>query len=132
MRRTIINIMTTTGITLVMLAVIGTVSSANFICISSIFQAFAANVVIHLGYFVTKKFESEYVILENALDIGYAIIVLISFGFIFHWFTSTPIWMLIIMFIIIYIVGLFLNIFRIREEIDTINSLLQRRNKKSN
>lgn len=127
MRRTIINITSTTGITLVMLAIIGTLSGAKFLLINSVFQSLAANIIIHLGYFLTRKFESEYVILEAALDIGYTIIVLIIFGFIFHWFTSTPIWMLVIMSIVIYIVGLLLSMIRIREEIDTINRLLKRR-----
>jgi Protein of unknown function (DUF3021). len=110
-----------------MLAIIGTLSGAKFLLINSVFQSLAANIIIHLGYFLTRKFESEYVILEAALDIGYTIIVLIIFGFIFHWFTSTPIWMLVIMSIVIYIVGLLLSMIRIREEIDTINRLLKRR-----
>lgn len=129
MRRIILNITSTTGITLVILAIIGTLSGAKFIFINSVFQSFAANIIIHLGYLLTGRFESEYVIFEATLDIGYTIIVLIAFGFAFHWFTSTPIWMLVIMAIVIYIVGLLLNIFRIHEEIDIINGLLQRRNK---
>lgn len=132
MRRTVLNITSTTGVTLVMLAIIGTLSGAKFLFISSVFQSLAANIVIHLGYFLTRKFESDYVILEATLDIGYTIIVLIIFGLIFHWFTSTPIWILIIMSITIYIVGLLLSLFRIRDEIDIINQLLKKRNKKSN
>ncbi len=129
MRRTILNITSTTGVTLIILAIIGTLSGAKFLLINSVFQSLVANIVIHLGYILTRKLESEYVILEAALDIGYTVIVLIILGFIFHWFTSTPIWMLVIMSIVIYIVGLLLSIFRIREEIDTINRLLKRRNK---
>jgi hypothetical protein len=132
MRRTILNITSTTGVTLIMLALIGTLSGAKFIFISSVFESLVANIVIHLGYFLTRKFESEYVVLEAALDIGYTIIVLVIFGFIFHWFTSTPLWMLVIMSIVIYIAGLLLSAFRIREEIYTINRLLKKRNKKSN
>jgi len=129
LRRTILNITSTTGVTLIILAIIGTLSGAKFLLINSVFQSLVANIVIHLGYILTRKLESEYVILEAALDIGYTVIVLIILGFIFHWFTSTPIWMLVIMSIVIYIVGLLLSIFRIREEIDTINRLLKRRNK---
>jgi hypothetical protein len=129
MRKMILNITSTMGITLVMLALIGTFSGATLICIDSIYQAFAANIVIHTGYLLTRRFESEYVILEASLDIGYTIIVLISFGFIFHWFSSIPIWMLMIMSVTIYIAGLLLSMFRTREEIDTINKLLQKRNK---
>ena len=132
MRRVILNITSTTGITLVILAIIGTLSGAKFIFINSVFQSLAANIIIHLGYLLTGQFESEYVILEATLDLGYTIIVLITFGYTFHWFTSTPIWMLVIMAMVIYIVGLLLNIFRIQEEIDIINGLLQSRNKNQN
>lgn len=129
MRRAILQITSTTGVTLVMLAVIGTLSGAKFLFISSVFQSLAANIAIHLGYLLTRKFESGYVLLEAALDIGYTIVVLITFGFIFHWFTSTPIWILVIMSIVLYIAGLLLSIFRIREEIDTINRLIKKRDK---
>ncbi|WMC92336.1 hypothetical protein [Kineothrix sp. MB12-C1] len=132
MRRIILNITSTTGITLVILAIIGTLSGAKFIFINSVFQSLAANIIIHLGYLLTGQFESEYVILEATLDLGYTIIVLITFGYTFHWFTSTPIWMLVIMAMVIYFVGLLLNIFRIQEEIDIINGLLQSRNKNQN
>ncbi|MNI27545.1 hypothetical protein D3C81_1529880 [compost metagenome] len=128
MRRTIINITSTTGITLVILAGIGALSGAKFILISSVIQSLAANVIIHSGYYLTRKYESEYVLLEAALDIGYTISVLIAFGFIFNWFTSTPIWMLVIMSMVIYIAGLLLSMFRSREEINAINRLLQARN----
>lgn len=132
MRTKIISIMATTGITIVALAIIGTFSGAKYICISSIYQSFVANIIIHLGYFFTHKIESEYAILEVSIDIIYTIIVLIVFGYTFDWFISTPIWILLIMSIVVYIIGLLLNILRIHEEIEPINRLLQQRNNKMN
>jgi len=132
MRKLIINIMATTGITLVMLAIIGTLYGASLIAIRSIFESFAANVVIHLGLFLTRKIESKYVLLEAALDIGYIIVVAISFGAVFNWFSSTPIWVLVIMAVVIYFAGVLLSMIRIREEINTINRLLQKRNTQPN
>ncbi len=128
-RRMILNITSTTGITLVMLAFIGTYSGATLICIDSVYQVLAANIVVQMGYLLTQRYESKYAVFEAALDIGYTIIVLITFGFIFHWFTSTPIWILIIMSVTIYIAGLLLSMFRMRGEINTINKLLQERRK---
>lgn len=130
MKKMITNIMSSTGITLVVLAIIGTSFGAKCLFFSSIFQSLGANIVIHLGFLLTRKFESNYVVLEAALDIGYMIIVLIVFGAAFNWFTSTPIWILVFMAVIIYLLGLSLNLFRLRADIKVINKLLQERNNK--
>jgi F0F1-type ATP synthase assembly protein I len=133
MRKMMINIMASTGITLVILAVIGTLFNAKFLFISSVFQSLLANIVINAGFCLTSKFESKYVALEIALDISYTMIVLIIFGAIFDWFTNgTPIWILIIMAVLIYLFGILISLFRIREDIETINQLLQNRNNKTN
>ena len=130
MKKTIINMMASTGLTLIVLAAIGTIYGAIFLFISSVFQSLGANIVIHLGFLLTRKFESEYVALEALLDISYTIIVLIIFGWIFDWYGSTPIYILAIMAVAIYLISLFLSMVRIREEINTINKLLKRRNEK--
>ena len=130
MKKIIINMMASTGLTLVVLAAIGTIYGASFLFISSVFQSLGANIVIHLGFLLTRKFESEYVALEALLDISYTIIVLIIFGRVFDWFGSTPIYILVIMAVVIYLLSLFLSMVRIREEINTINKLLKKRNKK--
>lgn len=131
MKKIIINIMASTGITLVVLSIIGTLFGANFLFISSIFQSLGANTVINLGFLLTRKFESKYTALEIALDISYTIVVLIIFGAIFDWFSNgTPIWILIIMAALIYLLGLLISLFRIREDINTINKLLRKRNNK--
>lgn len=131
MKKMIVNIMASTGITLVVLAIIGTLFGAKFLFISSVFQSFGANIVINLGFIITRRFESKYAALEATLDIGYTIIVLVIFGAVFDWFTNgTPIWILAIMAVIIYFLGLLLSMFRMREDINTINQLLQKRNNK--
>ncbi|MGL5437980.1 MAG: hypothetical protein ACRDBO_21805 [Lachnospiraceae bacterium] len=131
MKKMIINIMASTGITLVVLAIIGTLFGAKFLFISSVFQSLGANIVIHLGFLLTRKFESKYTVLDITLDIGYTIIVLIVFGAVFDWFTNgTPIWVLVIMAVLIYLLGLLMSLFRMREDISTINKLLRMRNNK--
>ena len=133
MKRFLVNIMASTGITLVTLASVGTLSNAKFLFISSVFQSLGANIVINLGFLLTKKFESSYAALEITLDIGYTIIILIIFGTVFDWFTNgTPILILVIMAVLIYSLGLLIGLFRMREDINTINKLLRKRNKKSN
>jgi hypothetical protein len=116
-----------TGMTLIILAIIATLNEAKFIFVSSVFQILAANIVINLGYLLTQKIDSEYFAVEAAIDIGYAIIVIVTFGAVFNWFPYTPVYMLIIMAIVIYICGLLLSMYRLRGEIDTINKLLKKR-----
>lgn len=128
MKKIITNIMTTTGITLVVLAIIGTLFRANYICISSVFESLGANVLIHLGFKITNKFESRYSVLETLLDISYTIVILFIFGYIFNWYASVPMWILAIMAIVVYLLGCFINIFRIQEDVKIINELVQNRN----
>lgn len=131
MKKMIITIMASTGITLVALAIIGMLFGAKFLFISSIFQSLGANIVINLGFLLTRKFESNYPSLEITLDISYTIIVLTIFGAVFDWFANgTPIWLLVIMAVLIYLLGLLISLFRMREDINTINKLLQKRNNK--
>lgn len=127
MKKISVNILCSTAITLLILAILGAVSGAQFLLINSVFQSFIVNIVIHIGLLFTHRFESSYAILEFMLDIGYMEVVVIIFGAIFNWYGSTPIWVLVIMTTIIYIVGVFLNMVQMRQEVEEINKLLQKR-----
>lgn len=129
MKKLAVNILCGTGITLVVLATFGAILGMKAVFINSIFQSFGANTVIQLGYLLTHKFESKYPVAEFAMDIGYTITVLMLFGAIFNWFTTTPIWMLVIMAFLIYFIGVLLSIFRMRHEIKEINKMLKKRNR---
>ncbi|GAA0807565.1 hypothetical protein GCM10008910_47940 [Faecalicatena orotica] len=127
MKKISVNILCSTAITLLILSILGAISGAQFLLINSVFQSFIVNIVIHIGLLFTHRFESSYAILEFALDIGYLEVVVIIFGAIFNWYGSTPIWVLVIMTTIIYIVGVFLNMVQMRQEVEEINELLQKR-----
>ena len=127
MKKIWVNILCSTAITLLILAILGAISGAQFLFINSVFQCFIVNIVIHIGLLFTHRFESNYAILEFMLDIGYMEAIVIIFGAIFNWYGSTPIWVLAIMTTIIYIVGVFLNMVQIRQEVKEINELLQKR-----
>lgn len=129
MKRIVVNMMSTTGVSLVILALMGTFSGAKFLCIDSVLQTFGANVVIHLGLILTKKFESKYLVLESFVDISYTIGILIAFGFVFDWYPYTPVWVLAIMAVVVYLIGFATNIFRMREDVKIVNELLQNRNR---
>lgn len=122
MRLQIKNCLATTGLSLVLLAIVATLYNAHLLCIESIYQVFASNVVIHIGLVLMNRFESKYYLLEILIEIGYILLVLAIFGSLFNWYSSTPIGVLILMGIIIYIIGSFIDIFRIRSDVKFINS----------
>lgn len=127
MKKVSVNILCSTAITLLILAILGVVSGAQFLLINSVFQSFIVNIVIHIGLLFTHRFESSYAILEFMLDISYMEAVVIIFGAIFKWYGSTPVWVLAIMTTIIYIAVVFLNMVQMRQEVGEINELLQQR-----
>jgi F0F1-type ATP synthase assembly protein I len=132
-KKTITNIMITTGAALLLLAVFSVINGGESIYNETFFQVFGANIVIHLGLILTKKFESTFAVLEFLLDISYTIAVLVIFGLVFDWFFSIPIWYLVVMAVVVYTFGFFNNIVRIHKNADELNKLLQKhKNKNSN
>jgi len=130
LKRIITNIMVTTGTALMLLAVFAVAIDGKSVKLNTFFEIFAANIVIHLGFILTKKIESTYAILENIIDISYLITVLVAFGFIFDWFSSVPVWYLIVMAFVIYAFGVFVNIARTKKDADILNKLLQKHKEK--
>jgi len=129
-KKIIINIMITTCMALILLAFFAVITGGKSIYVETFFQILGANIIIHLGLILTKKFESTFAILEFLLDFSYMIIVLVVFAVIFDWFSSIPVWYFVIMTVVIYIFGVFINIVRTKKEADELNRLLQKRKEK--
>jgi hypothetical protein len=123
--------MITTCAALMLLAVFAVITGGETITVRTFFEIFGANIIIHLGLILTKKFESSYAVLEYLLDVSYVIIVLVAFGFIFDWFSSVPSWYLAIMAVVIYAFGIFIHIARIKKDADVLNKLLQEHKQKN-
>jgi F0F1-type ATP synthase assembly protein I len=58
--------------------------------------------------------------------------VLIVFGYIFDWYSRTPLWLLIIIGIVVYIAGNVFNIVKINNDLAQINRELIKREKMKN
>lgn len=127
MKRIINNCFMTTGLSLLLLAIVATLYHATFLCIATVYQAFAANLVIHLGLVLLRRFESKYVVVELFVEISYELMILITAGFLFGWYSSTPIWVLILMGLAIYFIGILTDVFRIKTDVEFINSQLKLR-----
>ncbi|MCL2362847.1 MAG: hypothetical protein FWC73_13665 [Defluviitaleaceae bacterium] len=131
MKVLILNIMATTGLSVIVLAIVVRFLLQGYDLYFSIavLQTFGANIAIHIGFLLTRLFESMYVALEIFIDILYTTIVLVVFGMIFDWFGIIPIWTLVIMAVMINLLALFLNMVRFKSEVNVINKLLRVRNK---
>lgn len=128
MKKFFVNIFATTGISMILLAIVALLFQAKCIYIQTVFQVFGANIFVQSGLFFINKIEIRYAIVEMLLSIILIAAMLLVFGSIFHWFTSTPLWTLIIMGLVIYVVSAILNLFYMKQEAQEINTLLKKRN----
>lgn len=127
MRHKIGPLMATTGMTLVTLALIGSLSGAAWISIGSVYQCLGANLMVHLGLSLMRHIECKHILSEALLDIGYVSAVLIVFGAVFGWYSSTPIWVLILMAVLIYLAAVSVRAIKVGQEIRDINEMLKAR-----
>jgi len=131
MKKIIINIMFTTGASLVILAVFFVIINEKSIVVKSVLEIFGANILINLGLFIRHRFEIRNVILEFMADVSYIIVILTAFWAIFNWHTGVPLWFLFITAVVIYIFATITAIAKIRKETKEINELLQKRKDKN-
>lgn len=124
MKRMILNIMATTGITLVVLSVVALCYDATVICINTVFQSLLLNVLIYVGIYILNRFEYRYPILETGLKLIYVLALVLGCGWIFGWYVNLSVAVLTIMTIGIFIVCTCLDTFSLMDEVKTINTLL--------
>lgn len=125
MKKGLINIFATTGLSLVLLSIIATLYDAEFLCIETVFQVFLLNIVVHLILLLMYKIEIKYLVIEIAIEVVLTVALSLLFGTIFNWYTSTPLLVLVLMSIAIYVISIILNILHMKQEADEINKLIQ-------
>ena len=130
MKKAIINVLATIGISLILLTAIVRVQGFDLYFTRVVLITVSANVVIHLGLLLTRKFESQYLALGLFVDMAYTTAVLVVHGLIFDMFEVTPIWVLAVMAVLIHLLALSLDIARVRKETSAINKLLKERDEK--
>lgn len=117
----------TTGLSLVLLTLVATLYHAHFLCLSTVYEVFLSNIVIHAGFILLEHFESPYALVEILLEIGYILAILISFGLFFNWYSSIPIWVLSLIGVVTYVIGCFIDVFRVTNNLSFINKALKKR-----
>lgn len=129
MKKMILNIMATTGITLVVLALVATCYSATVIFISAVFQALFLNVAIYIGLYIMERFEYKYPIVETGLKLIYVLALVLASGWLFGWYGNMSVAVLVLMTIVIFGVCVFLDTIRLIDEVKDINGLIAREGK---
>ena len=119
-------VMFVTGAALVILSVFSLLFNVEISFVPTVFQIFAANIVIVMGIFLRGKFEIRYIILEYLVDISYIIAVLVVFGLIFNWYSAVPVWLLVVMAVVIYIFLMIVSVTKIKKDAKELNKLLQK------
>ncbi len=126
MRQKITGVMATTGVSLLVLATAGKISGAQWLMIDSVFQTFAANIAVHAGFALIKKFAGKHPAAEAALGIVFTFAVLMLFGALFGWFgNGTPPAVLAVISVTVYAAGWLMDLFRAKEDANAINRLLK-------
>lgn len=125
MKKIILNIMATTGISLVALALVATLYDGTLICIDTIFQVLGLNVVIYIGLCFMEHIEYHYSILETGLKLIYIMILVLISGGIWGWYKNLPGAVLILMTIGIFITCVCLDAISLLNEVKSINVLIE-------
>jgi hypothetical protein len=126
-KKVINDIMFVTGAALVILTLFSLLLDVEIGFVPTVFQIFAANIVIILGLFLRGKFEIRNIILEYLIDISWIIAVLIVFGLIFDWYSAIPVWLLVVMAVVIYIFAMIFTVTKIKKDAEELNKLLRAR-----
>lgn len=124
----LISTFSTTGITLVLLAVIRMFVGWFFIHSNTILEVLLVNFIIHGGLLVTGKIEQKYFAVNVLIDGSYTTLILLIFGYVFGWHGSSPL-ALVFLGVVIYVINLLLSTMRITSDISDINKLLKKRDK---
>lgn len=125
MKKWLINIFATTGISLILLSIIAVLYRAEFLCVKTVFQVFLVNVIAHLILLLMNKIEIKHAAVEAAIEIVLIVALSLLSGAAFNWYTSTPLFVLIPMSIAIYVISIVLNILHMKRQADEINKLIQ-------
>lgn len=125
MKKMILNIMATTGITLVILALVATCYGGTVIFISAVFQALVLNIVIYAGIYLLNRFEYRYPILETGLKLIYVLALVLISGWVFGWYSNMSGLVLVLMTIVIFGVCVCLDTMSLIDEVKAINGLIE-------
>jgi hypothetical protein len=130
MKKIIVNILYVTGALIVILAIYLAIIGKETISVKNVFEILGASILINVGMTIRYRFEIRNIILENIVNLGYIIFVLLAFRAVFNWH-NIPVWIFIILAFIIYILSIVLLYQQVFKTTIEINKLLKKRREKN-
>lgn len=126
MKKIAANILATTGLSLILLAVIAVCCHAEFLCVGTIFEVLAVNAAIHMALQIVRQMELRSAALEIVTELVLTVGLMLAFGKFFQWFASTPFPVLVLIGTAVYGISLFLNLLHTKREAEEMNGLIER------
>jgi fatty acid desaturase len=127
MRNFVRDVFSTTGITIAILVVIGTLLGGVQLFFSTVYQSLIVNIVLHTGMIFMNKIEIKYSLAESALKIGFIFLIIIPAGILFNWYATMPLWAVMVTGLLVYFFSCFVYIIRMNNDIKFINKRLAER-----
>ncbi|MFC3931634.1 hypothetical protein ACVR0S_07075 [Streptococcus dentapri] len=124
MKKIMTNIFATTGISVILLALIAIFFKAQWLLLLTIFQVLMVNILIHVSLLTRQKWELDS-FLAAVLDLVIIEAILFLAGSLFNW--NTGVWILLLMGLIVYALSRGLDLFYLNKEAREINLLIKKR-----
>lgn len=124
MKKIVIHIMASTGIIVLALSVVALLYGGKAVFIHTILEIAVLSTLMHLGFFVTHRLNIQNPFFEIMLDISYTLFATLLLGAAFHWYQSIPVWVLVIMVFVIYLVGYLTDLYRTKVHENTFTAIL--------
>ena len=125
MKQKIISCLATTTIALLILTTIAYLYKGHYLCLSTVYEVFLANILIHIGLNLLSQLETPFYLLDTLFNITCISLVIFLLGLLFHWFDYLSPWILLLMGLAVYILGGLIDLFNLHRELSKINQCLQ-------
>ncbi|MGT2948743.1 hypothetical protein [Streptococcus devriesei] len=124
MKKWFINVFATTGLSLLLVALVALCLGAHWLYLVSIFQVLLLNILIHLTILATRQLALTSFLWQALLDIAVIEGLTGLLGLVFNWNQWL---MLVLIGLIMYAVSQILDLFDLNQEAKEINDLIQKR-----
>lgn len=124
MKKWFINVFATTGLSLLLVALVALCLGAHWLYLVSIFQVLLLNILIHLTILATRQLALTSFLWQALLDIAVIEGLTGLLGLVFNWNQWL---MLVLIGLIMYAVSQVLDLFDLNQEAKEINELIQKR-----
>ena len=121
------NAFVTTAIVLIVLSVVALWYDGTMICISTIFETLLLSVVCEVIKHMMYKIDIANIYLGILLHYLLVLAAVLIFGYAFSWVNQLPVYVLAGMCGVVLILCCYLDISRVKADIDEINGLCEKR-----